>query len=119
MCNSLLMNSFLLDTEFLATGNSLPFTGQWINTSLSRNALIVAYVSGNVATINLQGQSLLSSYDSLFNQGGAAESYTFYTSTGVTGYMSPAFLDSPIAAIRLAVPTTGAGKVWAYITYQN
>jgi len=33
--------------------------------------------------------------------------------------MSPAFLDSPIPSVRLATPTTGAGKIWAYITYQN
>jgi len=113
------MNSFLLDTEYLATGQSLPFTGDWVNTALSRNALIVAYVSGNTATINLQGRSLLNPYDPLFAQGGAADNYTFYTTTGVTGYMSPAFLDSPIPAVRIATPTTGAGKIWAYITYQN
>jgi len=106
------MNSFLINTQYLATGQSLPFTGDWVNTALSRNALIVAYVSGATADLNVQGQSLLTSY-------GLPNNYTFYTSTGVTGYMSPAFLDSPITSIRLATPTTGAGKVWAYITYQN
>ncbi|MEY4342562.1 MAG: hypothetical protein RL736_355 [Pseudomonadota bacterium] len=113
------MNSFLIKTEYLATGQSLPFTGSWVNTALSRNALIVAYVSGNTATINLQGKSLLSPYDASFAQGGVNDNYTFYTTTGVTGYMSPAFLDSPITSIRLATPTTGAGKIWAYINYQN
>ena len=113
------MNSFLIKTDYLATGQSLPFTGSWVNTALSRNALIVAYVSGNSATINLQGQSLLNSYDPQFALGGINDNYTFYTATGVTGYMSPAFLDSPIPSIRLVTPTAGAGKIWAYITYQN
>jgi hypothetical protein len=113
------MNSFLIKTDYLATGQSLPFTGSWVSSALSRNALIVAYVSGNSATINLQGQSLLGGYDSQFAQGGINDNYTFYTATGVTGYMSPAFLDSPIPSIRISTPTTGAGKVWAYITYQN
>ena len=105
------MNSFLIKTEYLATGNSLPFTGQWVSTTLSRNALIVAYVSGSAATLNLEGQSLI-------NESSIPNSYTFYTSTGVTGYMSPAFLDSPISSIRMSSLTNG-GKVWAYITYQN
>lgn len=105
------MNSFLVKTETLANGNSLPFTGEWVSTALSRNALIVAYVSGSTATLNLEGQSLI-------NQSPIPNFYTFYTATGVTGYMSPAFLDSPISSIRMTSNTNG-GKVWAYITYQN
>jgi len=112
------MNSFLLKTSNLATGNSLPFTGNWVNTTLSRNALVVAYVSGGSANLNLEGQSLIDG-GSLFKAGGAAESYTFYTTTGVNGYMSPAFLDSPIPFIRLTSTSTGNAKVWAYISYQN
>lgn len=106
------MNSFLIQTKYLATGNSLPFTGEWISTALSRNALIVAYVSGSTATINLDGQSLI-------NESSLPNAYTFYTTTGVTGYMSPAFLDSPISSIRMSSPSTGNSRVWAYITYQN
>lgn len=106
------MNSFLVKTETLANGNSLPFTGEWVSTALSRNALIVTYVSGANATINLEGRSLI-------NESSIPNSYTFYTTTGVTGYMSPAFLDSPIPALRINSPTTGVGRVWAYITYQN
>lgn len=112
MCNLFIMNSFLIDTEYLATGNSLPFTGEWVSTALSRNALIVAYVSGAVATINLDGRSLI-------NENTLPNAYTFYTTTGVNGYMSPAFLDSPIPSIRLSSPSTGVSRVWAYITYQN
>lgn len=106
------MNSFLIKTEYLATGNSLPFTGEWKNTALSKNALIVTYVSGAAAIINLDGKSLIDDI-------GIPSAYTFYTTTGVTGYMSPAFLDSPIPSIRLSSPSTGNSKVWAYITYQN
>jgi hypothetical protein len=106
------MNSFLIKTEYLATGNLLPFTGEWTNTALSKNALIVAYVSGSAATINLDGQSLI-------NDVNVPSAYTFYTTTGVTNYMSPAFLDSPIPSIRLSSPSTGNSRVWAYITYQN
>lgn len=105
------MNSFLINTKYLATGNSLPFTGEWVNTALSRNALVVAYVSGNSATLNLEAQSLI-------NVSGIPNSYSFYSATGVTGYMSPAFIDSPIPFLRMS-STTSNGKVWAYITYQN
>lgn len=106
------MNSFLIKTQYLATGNSLPFTGDWVNTALSRNGLIVAYVSGASANLNLDGKSLI-------DDSGIPNSYTFYTATGITGYMSPAFLDSPISSIRLSSSSTGNSKIWAYITYQN
>jgi len=105
------MNSFLIDNEILANGDSLPFTGNWVNTSLSRNALIIAYVSGATATLNLEGRSLI-------NVEGIPNYYIFYSTTGVTGYMSPTFLDSPINSIRISSPSSN-GKVWAYITYQN
>lgn len=105
------MNAFLVNTKYLATGDSLPFTGSWINTALSRNALVVAYVSGATATLNLDGQSLI-------NVNGVPNSYTFYSTSGINGYMTPAFIDSPIPSLRISSPTT-SGRLWAYITYQN
>jgi len=113
------MNSFLFDTEYLATGQSLPFTGNWVNTVLSRNSLIVAYVSGTTATVNLQAPSLLGSYGSIFAAGGTAEAYTFSSTAGVTGYMTPAYSDSPISSIRIVATGAGAGRIWAYVNYQN
>jgi hypothetical protein len=105
------MNSFLVKTENLATGNSLPFTGQWVSTVLGRNALIVSYVSGANATLNLEAQSLI-------NVSGIPNSYSIFLQTGVSGYLS-AFLDSPVPFVRMSSQTTGAGKIWSYITYQN
>ena len=113
------MNSFLIKTDLLATGQSIPFTGIWTNTALGRNALIVAYVSGVPTTINLQGKSLIDGNEPIFADGGSADNYVFYSASGVSGYMSPAFLDSPIPQIRMAVSATGASRVWAYVTYQN
>jgi len=113
------MNAFLFKTEYLATGQSLPFTGKWVNTALSRNSLVVAYISGATATVSLQAQSLLDGFGPIFGPSGAAESYTFSTTAGVSGYMTPAFLDSPIPSIRLVATGSSNGKVWAYINYQN
>jgi hypothetical protein len=110
------MNSFLHKNEFLATGQTMPFTGEWVNTNLCRNGFIVTYVSGN-ADINLQAKTELQG-DPIFAKGGSAEAVTFYTETGLAnGYSNPVFFDSPISEIRITAE--GSGRVWSYISYQN
>jgi hypothetical protein len=112
------MNAPLIRTEFLATGQSAPFTGQWVNTALCKNGFIVVYASGSSVSIDLQAKSELNQ-NPMFLAGGSAEAVSFYTATGVgAGYGDPIFFDSPIAEIRLAA-TAGSAPVFAYITYQN
>jgi hypothetical protein len=111
------MNSQLIKTKILASGQTAPFTGEWINTSECRNGLVVIYASGSVVDIDLEGKSLLS--EEIFVGGGVAEAYPFYSETGIgAGYASPIFFDSPITNVRLAV-TAGTAPVYAYITYNN
>lgn len=38
------MNPSIIKTEYLATGQTTPFTGQWVNTSLCKNGFVVTYV---------------------------------------------------------------------------
>jgi hypothetical protein len=112
------MNPSLIKTEFLATGQVAPFTGQWINTALCKNGFIVIYASGSSVNIDLQAKSALNQHP-IFLAGGVAEAVSFYSTTGVgAGYGDPIFFDSPIAEIRLAA-TSGTAPVFAYITYQN
>jgi hypothetical protein len=112
------MNPSLIKTEYLATGQAAPFTGNWVNTALCKNGFIVIYASGSSVSINLQAKTELNQAP-IFLDGGSANAVSFYTATGVgAGYGSPIFLDSPIANIRLAA-TAGNAPVFAYITYQN
>jgi hypothetical protein len=112
------MNPSLIKTEYLATGQIAPFTGEWINTSLCKNGFIVIYASGSSVNINLQAKTELNQ-NPIFLESGSANSVSFYTATGVgPGYGDPIFFDSPIANIRLAA-TNGNARVFAYITYQN
>lgn len=112
------MNPSLIKTEYLATGQSAPFTGQWVNTSLCKNGFIVVYASGSSVRVDLQAKTELNQ-NPIFLDGGSANAVSFYTASGVgPGYGDPIFFDSPIANIRL-VASTGSAPVFAYITYQN
>jgi hypothetical protein len=112
------MNPFLIKTEYLATGQTAPFTGNWVNTALCKEGIIVIYASGSSVNINLQAKTELNQAP-IFLDGGSANAVSFYTATGFSaGYGSPIFFDSPFANIRLAA-TTGSAPVFAYITYQN
>jgi hypothetical protein len=114
----MLMNPSLIKTEYLATGQTAPFTGQWVNTALCKNGFIVVYASGSKVNIDLQAETELNQ-NPMFLPGGSANAVSFYTATGVgAGYGDPIFFDSPIANIRL-VTTSGNAPVFAYITYQN
>jgi hypothetical protein len=114
----MLMNPSLIKTEYLATGQTAPFTGQWVNTALCKNGFIVVYASGSSVSIDLQAKTELNQ-NPMFLEGGSAEAVSFYTATGIgAGYGDPIFFDSPIAKIRLAA-TAGNAPVFAYITYQN
>jgi hypothetical protein len=112
------MNASLIKTEYLATGQTAPFTGNWVNTALCKNGFIVVYASGSSVDVNLQAKTELNQ-GPIFLDGGSANAVSFYTATGVgAGYGDPIFFDSPIANIRL-VATNGSAPVFAYITYQN
>jgi hypothetical protein len=115
------MNASYIGSVVLATGQSVPFTGSWVDVSEARNAMLVVFGSGvtsNIA-VTLQADNVLKSYNPIFDTDGASEGVPFYTFSQVTnGYSSPAFLDSPIAKIR-AVATSGTGQVFAFANIQN
>jgi hypothetical protein len=112
------MSSSLIKTEYLATGQTAPFTGQWVNTSLCKNGFIVVYASGSSVDIDLQAKSELNQ-NPIFLDGGVADAVSFYRETGIgPGYGTPFFFDSPISNLRLVVKN-GDAPVFAYITYQN
>lgn len=106
------MNSLLYKMSSLSTGQSVPFTGEWVDTTLCRNGLIFAYTSGSNITINVDTKTQ-------FKISGVPDNVTFFSLTGLnTGYLSPVFFDSPLEKIRFSVPS-GQGRVWGYINYQN
>jgi hypothetical protein len=111
------MNPSLIKTEYLATGQQAPFTGNWVNTALCKNGFIVIYSSGSAVNIDLQAKTELFQ-NPIFLKNGSAEFIPFYSETGVINYSNPIFFDSPIANIRLAA-INGNAPVFAYITYQN
>lgn len=107
------MNSFLIKTQVLATGQTVPFTGEWINTALCKNGLVVTYSSGSNIVANLEGRSLIPNPPA-----GIPSSFIFYTQSGLTtGYADPIFFDSPITEVRMVA--NGNGQVWSYLTFQN
>jgi hypothetical protein len=114
------MNSSFIGSRLLATGQSAPFTGDWVGITEAKNALFVVYASGVSGSISatVQAQTFLGGNTAFTDAGGYAgvPLYTF-TSVG-NGYAAPAFLDSPVSHVRLVVPT-GVGKVWSYASIQN
>jgi hypothetical protein len=114
------MNSSFIASRLLATGQSAPFTGDWVSIAESRNALFVVYGSGISGSISatVEGQTFLGG-DTAFTDAGGYGGVPLYKFTSVTnGYAIPAFLDAPVSHVRLVVPS-GAGRVWSYAAMQN
>ena len=116
------MNSEFTSTVILATGQSIPFSGNWVSIAQARNTLFIAYASGvgvTGSTINVQTQTSLQGYDPTFNAGGINEGINLYSFTGVTvGYQSPALMTSPVGNVRITT-TGGSGQIFAYAIVQN
>jgi len=116
------MNSQFLNSVLLATGQSVPFTGNWVNISQSRSTLFIAYASGigvTGTTINVQAQTLLQGFDPIFNAGGINEGVNVYSFTGITpGYLPPALMTSPVANVRIAT-SGGSGQIFVYAVVRN
>jgi len=114
------MNASFIGTKLLATGQSIPFTGQWVNIAEARNALFVVYGSGIVGNTSATLQTKTPFVGSpLFSNTGAQVGVPFYTFNPLTnGYSAPALLDSPISQVRLVV-ASGSGSVWSYASIQN
>lgn len=120
----LVMNSQWNSAMILATGQSVPFTGTWLNITNSRNTLIIAFASGSATTgttINVQTSAAyyLGAYDPSFQIGSGNEGVTLYSFTGMTpGYQSPALITAPVTSVRL-VATGGSGTIFSYALLQN
>jgi len=118
------MNSQWNSATILATGQSVPFTGNWLDITQSRNTLIIAFASGSATTgtaINVQTSAAyyLGAYNPSFQIGSGNEGVTIYSFTGITpGYQPPALVSAPITSIRL-VATGGSGTVFSYALLQN
>jgi len=114
------MNSSFIGSRLLATGQSAPFTGDWVGIAEAKNALFVVYGSGVSGSISatVEAQTFLGG-NAAFTDAGGYAGVPLYTFNSVSnGYAAPAFLDSPVTHVRLTVPT-GAGKVWSYVSIQN
>ena len=117
------MNASFIGSKFLATGQSAPFTGDWVNVTDGRRGMLVVLGSGitNTFGATIQSKTALNNTSSApeFADGGVYSAVNVVSFTGVNnGYSAPAFLEMPVVSLRIAVPT-GSGKVYSYITYQN
>ena len=114
------MSDFYFSSPLLATGQTAPFVGPWVNISKARHAMIVIFGSGISGTfpVNVEAQTQLNG-SSIFQSGGSAEGVPFYAFTGVTnGYSNPAFLQTPMSDIRVNIPS-GNGQIYGFISIQN
>lgn len=112
-------SSSFIGTVSLATGQSAPFTGEWVNIAIARNAMFVLFGNkANSIPVGLQTKTALSGL-SAFSTGGEHEAVDLYGFPDVgSGYAPAAFMDSPISHVRLY--TTGSGNnIWAYASLQN
>jgi hypothetical protein len=115
------MNTSFIGSRLLASGQSAPFTGDWISVAEAKNALFVVYGSGISSTVSatIQAKTSLGG-DSAFTDAGGYAGVPLYTFNSIkNGYAAPAFLDSPISQVRVVVTGAGNGQVWAYASIQN
>lgn len=119
------MNSQWNSAVILATGQSVPFTGTWLNINQSRNTLIIAYASGagttgTTITAQTSAAYYLGAYNPSFQIGSGNEGVPLYAFTGIVAnsYQNPALISSPVPTIRL-VATGGSGAIFAYAILQN
>jgi hypothetical protein len=115
------MNASFIGSKLLATGQSAPFTGDWISIAEARNALFVVYGSGvsGGLTATVQSKTFLSDDPAFTDDGGYAGVPLYSFNSVSNGYASPVFLDSPVPYVRLVVTGNGNGQVWSYASIQN
>jgi hypothetical protein len=114
------MNTSYIGSQLLASGQSAPFTGDWVNVAQARNSLFVVYGSGVSGSLSatVQAQTYLAG-DAAFTDDGGYAGVPLYTFTGVkNGYAPTAYINTPVAYVRLVVPT-GNGQIWSYAAIQN
>lgn len=113
-------NASFIGTRLLASGQSAPFTGEWVSIAEARNTMFVVYGSGISGTVSATVQTKTALFGApVFQNGGTQHGVPMYTFTPLTnGYSAPAFLDSPVSHVRLVVPS-GSGRVWSYASIQN
>lgn len=100
----------LFKTLLLLTGQSAPFTGEWQNSSSSRDALYTVYASGS--------GSIILQYKNPFGFTNDLDGIPFYSFSGLTnGYANPAYSTSPMNDVRAVA--NGSGQFWASATIQN
>lgn len=111
--------SSFIGTVSLATGQSTPFTGEWVNIAVARNTMLVVFGNKtNSVPVGLQCKTALSGLQD-FSTGGIYEGVNLYEFSDVkSGYAPAAFMDSPMSQVRLF--STGSGNnIWGYASLQN
>ena len=116
----LFMNSQWLSSVILATGQSIPFTGAWVNTNQSRDTQIITFASGIGvigSVVSIQTQTLLSPYHGSFQPGASNEAVTLSSYAVTSGYQT---YTSTVPSNNLRIVVTGAGgQVFGYAVLQN
>jgi hypothetical protein len=101
------MDHFYINTKYLLTGQSAPFTGEFVNVAKARNACFTVFSSGN-GSVSLE-------YKSPFFQN---QGVSFYSFAGLsTGHATPVYLTTPIEEVRAIA--NGTGNFWVAATIQN
>lgn len=100
------MDSLFFANTLLLTGQSAPFTGEWINMAKTRETLYSAYSLGTGA-VSLEYQSPFFPTDGI----------QFYSLPISGGYSTPAFSTSPMAKVRAI--SSGNGAFYCAMTSQN
>lgn len=104
--------NFLFKKLFLAKGEQMPFTGEYIDFVYGRNLLFNFYLSGTLSGNNRIDLQLKNPFF------GNDDGIVFYTITGLNdGYATPLFSDSPISQTRII--GSGIGYLWAAVNVQN
>jgi len=114
------MNTSFIGSRLLASGQSAPFTGDWVSIAESKEALFVVYGSGVSSGVSptIQIKTYLAG-DPAFTDAGGYAGVPIYTFNSIgNGYAAPSFLQAPAPHVRIVVPS-GSGQIWAYAAIQN
>jgi hypothetical protein len=99
--------SDFFSTKMLLTGQSAPYTGEWVGMGRSRDNLFTAYGTSS-GSIALQ-------YFSPFFINDGVPFYTIQISG--SGYATPAYSTSPMEQVRAIC--SGTGTYWVAVAEQN
>jgi hypothetical protein len=112
------MNASFIGSKLLASGQSAPFTGDWISIAEARNTLFAVYGSGaSSLSATIQTKTFLFG-DPAFQDGGSQQGVPLYIFSSIpNGYAAPAVINAPVSHVRIVA--SGTGQVWSYVSIKN